>query len=480
MASTVSPHLQLLSNGRFHVMVTRSGEGYSRWKDIAVTRWREDAKNDRTGTFFYVSDLASGEAGSMTLQPTPLSVPGTPTHAGAVFSTGRATLHLRDFDIAARTDISVSPDADLDVRRVQLTNDSSARRTLAVTSYAEVVLESSAVDASHPAFEKLFVETEFLQAWQAIICTRRTRAPEEPACWMFHLLLPPDQPDAAISYETDRMRFVGRGRTLAQPCVLDTDAALSGSAGAVLDPIAAIRWRVVLDPGQSAVADWVSGIASSRDECLELMRKCREQDFASRVLATAVAHGQAMLARLQATDANATLYCRLAAPFLYADARLRATPEVLAQNHQGQSGLWAYSISGDLPIVLLNIPDGALMEIVRQVMKAHDYWRLHGLSADLVMLVAGPEIDRPDLFAAVIENIAACSDPSLVGKPGGLFPRAANTISEANLVLLQTAARVVIDASAGQLAAQLEQRCASIASAEKRRAMLRVEILRMA
>jgi cellobiose phosphorylase len=229
-ANTAIPEVQLLSNGRYHVMVTNAGGGYSRWRDLALTRWREDTTCDNWGAFCYIRDLASGNVWSTAYQPA-LKRAGT---CEAVFSEGRATFRRRDHDIETQTQIAVSPDDDVELRRVDISNCSDRRRAVDITSYAEIVLTLPATDAAHPAFSKLFVETEIVRECQAILCTRRARAPDEPTPWMFHLLGSHKPAREEVSYETDRLRFIGRGRTTADPQALHDNAALSGSAGPVL------------------------------------------------------------------------------------------------------------------------------------------------------------------------------------------------------------------------------------------------------
>ncbi|MEK7731625.1 MAG: glucoamylase family protein, partial [Planctomycetota bacterium] len=242
--NTPIPEVQLLSNGRYHVMVTNAGGGYSRWKDIAVTRWREDTTRDNWGTFCYLRDVASGEFWSTAYQPT-LKRPDT---YEAIFSGARAEFRRRDHDYEAHTEIVVSPEDDIELRRIRITNSSRTRRTIDVTSYAEVVLASPAADALHPAFNNLFVQTEIISRQRAILCTRRPRSQDEHAPWMFHLMTAHGTEIGEVSYETDRMQFIGRGRTVANPQAMSGRAtlsgALSGSEGSVLDPIIAIRCRV--------------------------------------------------------------------------------------------------------------------------------------------------------------------------------------------------------------------------------------------
>ena len=378
---TPFPEVQLLSNGRYHVMITNAGGGYSRWKDIAVTRWREDSTRDNWGTFCYIRDVESGEFWSTAYQPTLKRS----KNYEAIFSEGRAEFRRRDNDFETHTEIAVSPEDDIELRRITITNRTRTRREIEVTSYAEVVLAPPAADALHPAFSNLFVQTEIIDRRQAILCTRRPRSLDEHSPWMFHLMAVHGAEISEVSYETDRLQFIGRGRTVADPQAMDRPGPLSGSQGSVLDPIVAIRYRITLDPEKSAMINIVTGIGETRDICMGLVEKYQDRRLADRVFDLAWTHSQVLLRQINATEADAQLYGRLAGSVLYANASLRADPGIILKNRRGQSGLWGYSISGDLPIVLLRIEDPANIELVRQLVQAHAYWRLKGLAVDLVI-----------------------------------------------------------------------------------------------
>ena len=230
--NTLIPEVQLLSNGRYHVMVTNSGGGYSRWKDIAVTRWREDTTCDEWGTFCFIRDVASGQYWSTAYQPTREPA----EEYEAIFSEARAEFRCRNLNYVTHTEIAVSPEDDVEIRRITITNRFRTRRVIDVTSYSEVVLTSSIADALHPAFSNLFVQTEILRKQRAILCTRRPRSRDEQAPWMFHLMAVHGADTGEPSYETDRMKFIGRGNTIADPQAMSGTAPLSGSEGSVLDP----------------------------------------------------------------------------------------------------------------------------------------------------------------------------------------------------------------------------------------------------
>jgi cyclic beta-1,2-glucan synthetase len=452
-ADAPAPGVQLLSNGRYHVLVAGTGGGYSHWQNLALTRWRGDATCDDLGSFCYLRDVASGDVWSTTYQPTRKRTDGLE----AVFDVGRAVFRRRDRGIDSCTEIAVAPEHDVEVRRIAVTNASGDRRTLDVTSYAEIVLAPPATDAAHPAFAKLFVETEIVHDYRAILCKRRPRADGEVTPWLFHLLSAPPDDAMDLSYETDRMSFIGRGRTLANPRALDTGVSLSGRAGPVLDPVAAIRCRISLAPGATVTIDLMTGVAETREACLALAGHCREKPFAERALAASAAREHDVLRSIGATDTDAQCFLRLARAIVYANAPRPADRAAPGLDCEGQSALWRYRISGDLPIVLLRVADAADIALVRQLLQARAFWRLHGLTADLAILEE-PIGDRGvPLHSAVVALIAAAGDTGAMDQPGGIFVLAATGMNEADRILLQASARVVLDAADGTLAGQLDR-----------------------
>ena len=453
---TPSPEVQLLSNGRYHVMVTSAGGGYSRWNDIALTRWREDCTCDNWGTFCYIRDVASTQFWSAAYQPALRQT----DHYEAIFSEGRAEFRGRSNEYEMHTEIAVSPEDDIELRRVRITNHARKRREIDVTSYAEVVLAPPIADDLHPAFSSLFVQTEIVDRHHAILCTRRPRSQDEKAPWMLHMMTVHGAKSEEVSYETDRMQFIGRGNTVANPQALSASAggaagALSGSQGSVLDPIVAIRQRITLEPEESVTVNIVTGIGDNRDAALRLAEKYQDRRLAGRVFDLAWTHGQVLLRQFNASEADAQLYGRLAGSILYANASLRADQSVLIKNRRGQSGLWGYAISGDLPIVLLQIEHPANIDLVRQLVQAHKYWRLKGLAVDLVIWNEDHAGYRQLLHDQIMGLIAVDIGANITDRPGGIFVRPGDQIAEEDRILIQTVARVIISDSRGSLADQI-------------------------
>ncbi len=448
------PEIHLLSNGRYHVVVTSAGGGYSRWHDLALTRWREDATCDNWGTFVYVRDLATGEFFSTAYQPTLRATDGYE----AIFTQARAEFRQRQAGLDIHTEICVSPEDDVELRRIKLTNRTATARVIELTSYAEVVLTTAAADAAHPAFSNLFVHTEFVDASSALLCTRRARAEDEQPPWLLHLLVGHGDHPGEVSCETDRAKFVGRGGNMANPAAMHSLAPLSNTVGPVLDPVIALRRTVTLPPHASATIDLVIGVTATRDAALAHIEKYQSPRMADRALDMAWTHSQVTLHHLNVAAAEAQLYDRVAGALIYTDPARRANSGVLLHNRRGHNSLWSHGISGDVPIILLNISDDAKLEIVKQLVRAHSYWRMKGLTVDLVILYEDVSVYRQSLHEQITSLISLGIEAQILDHPGGIFVRRLEQIPNDDRVLLQAVAHVVLDDERGSLAEQMERR----------------------
>jgi len=453
-ADTPVPEIQLLSNGKYHVMITHAGGGYSRWKELDVTRWREDTTCDNWGSFCYIKDVMENQYWSTSHQPTLKEAKSYE----AIFSQGRAEFRRHDHDIETHTEIIVSPEDDIEVRRVHLTNHSRTNRSLEITSYAEVVLASSGADASHTAFSNLFVQTEIITNQNAILCTRRARSKDEQPPWMFHLMKVSGTDAERIDYETDRSKFIGRGNSTRNPQMISSSALLSASQGSVLDPIVSIQYRIKLNAGDSAIIDIITGASATREGSQSLIDKYQDKHLRDRAFELSWTHSQVVLRQIGATESYAQLYGRLASSVIYANPALRTSPSIIVKNQRGQSALWSYSISGDLPIVLLQISDTENITLVKNMIKAQAYWQLKGLAVDLVILNEDPSGYRQVLQDQIQGLIAAGIGANTTDKQGRVFVRSSDQVSTEDLILLQTVARVIISDSKGTLGDQVNKR----------------------
>jgi cyclic beta-1,2-glucan glucanotransferase len=446
------PHAQFLSNGNYVTIVTNAGGGCSLCRGRAVTKSRRDPTRDPGSQFVYLRDVRSGSVWSATYHPTAAE----PDDYVVEFRADRATFRRRNDEVSTLLDVAVSTEDDVEVRRVTVVNQSTRIREIDVTSYAEIVLALPADDLAHPAFGKLFLETEYLADSAALLCHRRVRDPREPALWAVHVLSLEGRPQGPVEWETDRARFVGRGRDVDRPVALD-GRALSGTTGTVLDPIFSLRQRIRLVPGASVRLSFATGIASDRVTAEALARKYRDPGAASRTFALAFTHAQSGLRHLGISNDEVLLFERLASRVLYADGSLRAAPDTIAANELGQPGLWPHGISGDLPILLVRVVGDEDVALVRQVLQAQEYWRLKGLMADVVILNEDPSSYLDEIHAQLTTLLDSVSWRMWKHRSGGAYLLRGDLIGKAERTLLVSVARAVLGGDRGDLRAQLDK-----------------------
>jgi cyclic beta-1,2-glucan glucanotransferase len=451
-----APRAHILSNGRISTMVTATGSGYSRWHDVAITRWREDATCDGWGAYIFLRDVNSGDVWSAGYQPSGVE----PDLYQVTFTEDCAEIIRQDANISTMLDVLVSPESDAEVRRVSLTNHGLRTREIEVTSYAEIALARQADDVAHPAFAKLFVVTQFAPNLGTIIATRRRRSAGDPVVWVGHLCVVEGESSCDVQFETDRARFLGRGQTIRSPAAIADGWPLSNTAGPVLDPIFSLRRRVRIAPGATARIAFWTVVASSREDVLDLADKHQDATAFERATTLAWTQSQMQLRHLGISVEEAHLFQRLANHVLYSDPTLRPSDDVLKRGGRKASTLWAQGISGDLPIVLVRIDDETDLKLVRLLLRAHEYWRLKQLAVDLVILNERAPSYVQDLQTALDALMRMNqSMPRITNDNarGAVFVLRADLVASDICSLLMTAARVVLRGNRGTLAEQIDR-----------------------
>lgn len=459
-----APHPQVLhlSNGWYGVVITHSGGGYSHCvldlpggrQQVDLTRWRPDATLDDWGTWIYIRDQENGDLWSASYQPTG----EWPDEQQVLFDPHKAEFRRRDHDIATRMEVTVPPEDNLEIRRLTLLNHSERPRRLTVTSYGEVVLAPQGVDQRHPAFNKLFVESEYLADVHALLFRRRPRSSEEEPIHLGHLLVLDEGQEIAGAYECDRARFIGRGGTPWAPAALSGDGyPLSKATGATLDPIMALGQEIELQPHATTRLAYVTLAAGSRDEAISLIRRYRSWEAIDRAFDRARSQAELALSALDLSGSEVERISQLLSALLYPSRALRPDPATLAANSKGQPGLWAYGISGDYPILLVQLSSQDEIELVGDVLQAHAYWRDQQIKIDLVLVNQRETGYEQELQRQLQQVIERTGGDTWLNQRGGIFIVRADQMSDADRVLLATAARVVLDGSRGSLADQLER-----------------------
>ena len=438
---TPQPVVGILGNVPYTTLITNAGGGFSRFGNLAVTRYRHDSTRDNYGQWCYVKDMSTGHVWSTAHQPS-----GTePQWYRVLFASDRITFIRRDGDVDTVTEIAVASDDAAEVRRVILTNRSLQAKEIELTSYSEVVLAPPEADRAHPAFGNLFVQTEFDAAKAALLATRRPRSATEAAIWCAHVVAFGPEQTGDVTCETDRAKFIGRGRSVRNAEALDEGAELSGTVGAVLDPIFSLRVKVRIPPGGSAHVAFTTFVTDQKDRAMELADLYHDPYSARRALDLSWAQAQAELRDLGIAPADAALYQDLAGHLMFPHPGFRPAQSAVEENRLGQQALWSLGVSGDWPILLATIDSQVGMPSVRQLLRTHHYWRLKGITCDLVILNTHPFTYMQELSDELLATAMASSEAGLLDRPGGVFIRRSDMLKPEDITLLKAMSRVQVN-----------------------------------
>lgn len=466
VSTSGAPLTHLLSNGRYAVMLTTSGAGYSRWRDFAITRWHEDSTCDNSGSFILLRDIDSGKKWSATAQPLACHGEFQP----CLFAEDHAEFSMRQGNLSSKMEVLVSGEDDGEVRRISVTNNGHFAHEIEMTSFAELVLAIPANDNAHPAFAKMFVQTEFMPEFGALVAMRRKRSTDDSDIWAAHFAIVEGEITADPQYETSRSEFIGRGNTIAGAAAMEMGESsaskpLSNSVGCVLDPIFALRYQLKVPPGGLVRVAYWTVVAASRDELIEMIDRHNDLSAYDRAKTLAWTQAQVQLRHLGIKDAEVADFQRLAAPIFYADQRFRASSQAIVRGMACQSELWPHSISGDLPIVLLRIDDIEDMAQAKQLLRAHEYWCMKGLAVDLVIINDHPSSYIQDLQNALDTAVRSSQsrprfhqDKAVEQLKCQVYVLRADLITSKTRDLLNAIARVVLVARHGSINKQVKLR----------------------
>ncbi|MEJ7809850.1 MAG: hypothetical protein WKG32_05460 [Gemmatimonadaceae bacterium] len=438
---TFAPAAQLLSNGRYTALVSDAGGGGSSFRGYALTRWAPDRTQDADGFVVYVRDLESGAYWSAARQP----VPRAPEAWGAGFLPGCVELAREDDGVETLTELCVAPDADAELRRITLHNRGARARRLDLTTYAELVLNTAAGDAGHPAFSKLFVQTGWLAERQALLAWRRLRSPEDDPLWAAHWLVADGGVGLAVpEWETDRARFLGRGRTTASPRALDGGVRLSGTVGNVLDPVFSLRRAVDLAPGESVEITSVLAAAGTRGELEALAERFRAPQAIEEAFRRAEERAESALADVGLPDSWIGALPRLTGALMYGHPALRAA-YAAASADRPLSALRALGLPAGGPLVVLSVTTADDLEAARGMSAIVTLWRRYGVPAELVIVEDAPA-GGDDLYARLgeIAGIAERASSGHTGLSTWIVVRRGGELAAADRALLERAARIVL------------------------------------
>ncbi|PJB48563.1 hypothetical protein CO104_00905, partial [Candidatus Collierbacteria bacterium CG_4_9_14_3_um_filter_43_16] len=440
----------ILSNSEYSVIVSNTGVGISTWKGLDITRNSLDLSENNWGWFCFVKDTSTGKTWSATYQPY-LKEPDLYT---VTFSPFKAEFERIDDNIETRTRVYVAVDKNVEIREITLVNRSRKTKTVELTDYAEIVGMPHREDSTHPALGKLFVESEYDSGRHSLVFRRRHREEDRSDLWIFHTALGDGNKISISDYETNRNEFIGRGKT-----ILNADAfsrSLSRTVGATLDPIMSLRTKVTLDYNETKKISFVTLVADTKENGQNMVDRFTDPGEIERILRLSEIHNHIEIRHLGIGISDARIFQRLGSKIYFPDRYFRASSDIVESNRKGQSGLYAYGISGDYPIILVKIRSTEGLKLIRQVLLAHEFLRLKKVEFDLLILNEENVTYKSDLK----ENIQTLIDTSLsrplIDKPGGIFVREDAFIDQEDKVLLETTARVILDSQWGSLEDNLE------------------------
>ncbi len=450
---TELPETHMLSNGSFSTMISNSGSGYSKKNDIALYRWKEDVTLDNYGMYFYIKDKTSSKYWSAAYDPCKVRADKYTVR----FSLHKAEFERRDSDIVTHTEITVSNEDDAEIRRINITNNSKDTKIIEVTSYLEVTLATFKSDIVHPAFGNLFVSTEFVDNPQCLIANRRTRTKEENPIFLMQTVVVEGEPVGSLEYETSRVNFIGRNRNIHLPEVIDKDMPLKNTSGIVLDPVISLRRSLKISSGGNCRITYITAVSSSKDELIETAVKYRETNNIKRAFELSLTQSQLEMKYMGIKSSQANLYQLMASRILFLNASFQDRANYIQNIKKGQRALWPYGISGDLPVVLSLVKKDSDVDMVRQLLKAHEYWALKGLKVDLVIISEQKTAYMQPLLDSLRDIISSSYARDKINKSGGIFLYSANSMNVDDINLLKAISRLVIDSDNGLIITQIKK-----------------------
>ncbi|MDS0526686.1 glycosyl transferase [Clostridium sp. SHJSY1] len=450
-ATRENPEVLLLSNGSYSTMLTLSGSGYGKKDNMTVYRWKGDSTADPLGSFFYIKNLNSNDYWSAAYEP----CKSAGEDYTVEFSIDKGTFKRKDGSIDSKLQIVVSPEDDVEIRKLTLKNTGEKGRSIEITSYMEVTLQSFQGDAVHPGFSNLFISTEYNEENGCLLGSRRARVKDGTVPFIFHKVISRYELEGAITYETSRLNFIGRNRSLKSPQVLDNDAPLLNTVGTVLDPIMSLRSRIRLEAGEEKEIYYITGTTNSKEEALEVAKSYEEVGKLEKAYNAYSRAVQLELKGLGIKSAQANIYQRLASYILFLHSGRSDREEYIKNIKFNQQDLWAYGISGDLPIAMVVVQSEDDMDLVRGMIKMHYYWKSKGLKVDLLIYNEEEASYEQPLQRNIMSAISLSKEGDALNKPGGVFVHNKATLGEDIRDFIIGIASLYVDSSKGSIITQI-------------------------
>lgn len=460
--TTREPRMHLLSNGSYSVMLSNRGGGFSRWKNLDLTRWRTDGVRDPWGTWIYVQDMQKkdGVSSYPTWSTTHQPISGSPQDSQVNFFAHMAVYKRTENDLTTTMEVTVAPDDPVEIRRVNMINHAPSPRRVRLTSYGEVILNQQTADARHPAYNKLFIKSEYVPELNLLIFEHRKQNASKQPVFLGHMLVTKDNrsrknENLPVGFETDRRAFIGREHGARNPAALQSGDYLTGSTGSTLDPIFALGREVHLRSHDTCSLAYLTLTATTRRALLKLAERYRVWTKIDDAFIDSNVASLVWLGRQKVDREELRSYLDLLSLMVYPLNQKRADAEILSRNALNQSGLWRFGISGDYPIILLEINDPQQLNLLVEVVQAQSFLRTRGYRADLVVLNTQPSMYSSELNDQILRRIRLVEADQWINQRSGIFICSADQMQLEEQDLLRYVARVLLKGGRGSLIEQL-------------------------
>lgn len=443
----------LLSNGMYSSMITSNGGGYSKNGNMMMYRWKGDSTSDDSGMFFYIKNLNSNDYWSAAYEP----CRKCGEEYKAELSLDKAKFYRKDGSIETQMEAVISIDKNLEIRKLTLSNSGDSGRSLEITSYMEIILTSFEADAVHPAFSNLFVQTEYDKNNNILIGSRRGRSKNDNIPYVFHKVLINGESEGDITYETSRINFIGRNRDLKSPYVMENNKTLENTVGTVLDPIMSLRVRVRLEPGETKEVYYILGNAASRDDIIEICNDISNTSILERNFEKYTSKVQMELNELKIKGLEANIFQKLSSSILFLEESRENREKYIKNISKHQRDLWAYGISGDLPIIMLKVRSEDDSNLISNIIKFHRYIANNGLRSDLLIYNDEMSSYEEPLQKNIMNIITILNEGSFINSSGGIFIYNKASMDESMRDFIIGICRVYIDSEKGNSLDKIEE-----------------------
>jgi len=446
------PISNVLSNENYTIYMDQFGQGFSKHNDIYLNKYRK-TNESFNGICFYIKDVKNKNLWTNTLKPNI----STPSKYIVNFAPDRNKYLRTDGLIDTITKITISPDDDVEIRQIELKNNSNEEVYLEITSYFEPILSRIDDHIAHPAFCNLFLSYEYIEELNGIMIKRRSRDKSKNDKYALVLFFPDEDILGDYEYEIDKTKFIGRDRSILNPIALESEKILQKQMNMTLNPIVALRRTIKIESNKSKKLNLILLFSENREDIIKTAEKYNSKDAVNRIFSLSRAKSiiEARYSNLKAKQINT--FQKIAGYLLNSNLIRNFNIKNIDCKNKSQCDLWKFGISGDNPILLVKIKYVNDVETVKELLKAHEYLRLKNVVFDLVILNEEKNSYEKYVNEALLSAVLSSNSSYLLNSFGGIFILDSNNLKKEEKDLLQLVSSMIFDAHRGGIEEQIDE-----------------------